>query len=170
MRELQRYEEALAMSSRYDKCIKTPLLSWDVYARHLHLHSDYAEDLKKLKILSKNWNFGRDYADELFRKDSVIVVTNPDLKIIYASHNIRKMNGYTPEEIVGKSPKMFQGQDTDQETSLRIKQAVRNELPFVEKIINYRKDKSKYDCLIQGYPVFARSGVLVNYIAFEHAA
>jgi hypothetical protein len=41
-------------------------------------------------------------------QDEVIIVT--DVKLHHLSHNIVNMNGYREEEVLGKSPKMFQGE------------------------------------------------------------
>jgi PAS domain S-box-containing protein len=39
-------------------------------------------------------------------KDEV-VVTDAKLEIVFASHNMTKMNGYVEEEVIGRSPKCF---------------------------------------------------------------
>jgi hypothetical protein len=41
-------------------------------------------------------------------KDEVVIVTDAKLEIVFASH-MTKMNGYVEEEVIGRSPKMFQG-------------------------------------------------------------
>jgi PAS domain-containing protein len=37
-------------------------------------------------------------------KDEV-VITDAKLEIVFASHNMTKMNGYVEEEVIGRSPK-----------------------------------------------------------------
>jgi PAS domain-containing protein len=39
-------------------------------------------------------------------KDEV-VITDAKLEIVFASHNMTKMNGYVEEEVIGRSPKCF---------------------------------------------------------------
>jgi len=77
------------------------------------------------------------------------------------------MNGYSPKDIVGKKPNMFQGSETCPETTRSIRSAVQNKTPFEAIIINYRKDGSSYKCWIKGEPVFNTSGEVVNFIAYE---
>jgi hypothetical protein len=40
-------------------------------------------------------------------KDEVVIVTDAKLEIVFASHNMTKMNGYVESD--RKKPKMFQG-------------------------------------------------------------
>jgi hypothetical protein len=39
-------------------------------------------------------------------KDEVVIVTDAKLEIVFASHNMTKMNG-VEEEVIGRSPKCF---------------------------------------------------------------
>ena len=80
------------------------------------------------------------------------------------------MNGYYPKDVLGKSPKMFQGPLTSAKALDNIKIAVKNQLPFKEIITNYKKDGSLYECEIKAVPKFDAKGNLVNYIAFERIA
>jgi hypothetical protein len=52
-------------------------------------------------------------------KDEVVIVTDAKLEIVFASHNMTKMNGYV-ERVIGK-PKMFQGQSSNVLTSSKIR-------------------------------------------------
>ena len=101
---------------------------------------------------------------------NVVIITDPNLNIVFASANIYQLNGYTPEEVIGKTPKLFQGENTCTKTSKRIRMAIDKHQPFSERILNYKKNKEVYYCTINGYPVFNQKGDLVNYLAFETAA
>ena len=103
-------------------------------------------------------------------QDEVIIVTDVKLKIVFASHNIVNMNGYHEEEVLGKSPKMFQGEATDGTTSSEISKAILEQKPFEKTVMNYKKNGDVYACIIKGYPVFNNKGELIHYIAFEKAA
>jgi len=170
MKELRGYDEM--MSGYYEKMSNhmLPLLSWEFYGEHHASLENFKDDLSALTKLTKNWMFEADYQNELIDKQSVIVVTSPSLEIVYASKNMKKMNGYEPKEVIGNSPKMFQGTNTCSVTSAKVRDAINNEKPFEVSILNYRKDNTTYKCLIKGYPVRDKKGKLVNYIAFEKAA
>ncbi|NER17202.1 PAS domain-containing protein [Spongiivirga citrea] len=147
----------------------SPLSCWDIYSTFLESVNQAAEDVLKLTELAKSnrWKQSIDFKKELVSNDHVIVVTNADLKIVHSTYNMLEMNGYTNEEVLGKRPSIFQGKDTCQITSARIRTAIRNEQAFEEVLTNYKKDGSAYKCWIKGVPVHDYKGKLVNFIAFE---
>ena len=118
----------------------------------------------KYKWVQNDWDFKNSLQEE------VIIVTDVTLKIVFASHNIVNMNGYREEEVLGKSPKMFQGKVTNQTTSSEIRIAILEQKPFEKMVMNYKKNGDVYACLIKAYPVFNIKGELSHYIAFEKAA
>jgi PAS domain S-box-containing protein len=171
MLELNEYDNAI---SRYSSSIKfntLPLISWDIYCDFLSNFSGNLIDSKKLQTISfeNQWDWSLDFQKEL-DEETVIVVTDPKLRIVFSSQNMIKMNGYKQNEVIGMSPKMFQGKDTSEKTSQKISKAVRLLQPFEEIILNYRKNGEPYKCLIKGYPIFNGKGVLTNYIALEKSA
>ena len=116
--------------------------------------------------VQKTWKEKEDY----FKENDVLIVTNRRFEIVFASKNMYEMNGYYPKDVLGKSPKMFQGPLTSAKALDNIKIAVKNQLPFKEIITNYKKDGSLYECEIKAVPKFDAKGNLVNYIAFERIA
>jgi PAS domain S-box-containing protein len=148
-----------------------PLSSWDFYSSHLAAITQELHDTNVLKQLSttQNWKLNFDLEDVVNAKN-VVVVTDPKLSIVFTTANMFALNGYRPEEVIGKSPKMFQGKDTCPKTSLAIREAVLSQKPFDEVVLNYCKNGSIYKCRIKGYPVFDKKGVLKNFIALEKAA
>jgi PAS domain S-box-containing protein len=167
--------------SAYDKAaakyysgldIKTmPLISWDFFSQSF---SNKQLTILDNSVLSKletknNWETTWDFTNML-QNETVIVVTDSKLKIVFASENINKMNGYNPKEVIGQTPKMFQGKDTDAAISNEIRLAIENQKPFDKVVLNYRKDGSVYKCHIKGHPIFNHNGKLINFIAFEKIA
>jgi PAS domain S-box-containing protein len=76
-----------------------------------------------------------------------------------------KMNGYVEEEVIGRSPKMFQGHSSVL-TSSKIR-TIQLQQPFEQTVVNYNKNGEIYICLIKGFPVFNIKGKLSHFIAFE---
>ena len=170
MRELKTYDKAASIFYEKLSISKIPLISWDFYSHYISKSFEYGNDVRHLNKLSRNWKEQWDFKKELFKDDKVILLTDKTLNIIYASSNMRTLNGYTPDEVKGKSPRLFQGEGTCSKTTNYIRKAVHNKLPFQAKILNYKKDGSTYICNIKGYPIHNRKGELVNFIAFEYAA
>jgi len=171
MSDLKQYEETIALYNSNLKGKSTPISSWDFHNNFLDQVKNYYLDLAKLKVIarqnrwsSNNW----DIKNSL--KSEVIIVTDVKLQIVFASHNIVEMNGYMPTEVIGKSPRMFQGDATNEAVSNEIRNALLEIKPFKKTIINYKKNGETYECLIRGYPIFDIKGQLSHYIAFEKAA
>lgn len=165
--EIKEYENAISKHFNNLAIKRLPLTSWDFFGPYYEKTKNSIGDSSLLNsiISSKEWNFQQKLQD-----DTVIVVTDAVLNIVFASKNIVKMNGYSPNEVIGKSPKMFQGELTDDAVSREISIAVNSQQPFDKIIMNYCKDGSLYKCHIKGYPIFNEKGILTNFIAFEKIA
>ena len=146
-----------------------PLLSWDIFGQHYQKIGAFFNDLADFSVIAKhsNWKTPSEIKKALLEKDQIVVVTDPELNIVKASHNIYDMNGYSQDELVGKKPKIFQGPDTCKETTLYISKAIRQQKAFEATVLNYRKDGSAYKCWIKGEPIFDKKGKVVHFIAYE---
>jgi PAS domain S-box-containing protein len=169
--EFLEYEKAIAKYNLGLSIKSMPLICWDMFSQSF---SNKQASIFDYSILSKleiknNWNVNWDFG-YMLQNDTVIVVTDAKLKIVFASRNMVKMNGYTPNEVIGQNPKMFQGKDTDNSISNEIRVAIENQQPFDKVVLNYCKDGSIYKCQIKGHPVFNKQGKLMNFIAFEKIA
>jgi PAS domain S-box-containing protein len=80
------------------------------------------------------------------------------------------MTGYAENEVIDKTPKMFQGPETSKIALQEIRQAIEKQLPFEKTLLNYKKNGETYDCKIQVFPIFNLKGQLCHFIAFEKAA
>ena len=169
--EFKVYDAAFAKQNNKAPVNGMPLVSWDIYSQFLFQTNALINDVNSLnQIATKNqWESVWDFKENLQDK-TVIVVTDAQLKIVFATKNIKSMNGYEANEVVGNSPKMFQGKQTDLQVSNEIRQAIINKIPFEKNVINYCKDVSLYKCHIKGFPVFNHKGEVINFIAFEKIA
>ena len=171
MNDFKQYEEAIARHHGTLNSKTTPVYCWDFNNIFREEVKNFFLNYNKLnsiasqsKWIDNGWNF------EQSLKEEVIILTDAKLRIVFASHNITAMNGYTANEVLGNSPRMFQGEHTNATTSTEIRNAVIEMKPFEKTLINYKKNGETYICLIKGYPVFNKKGELSHYIAFEKAA
>lgn len=157
-----RYYSALGFKS-------LPLISWDIYGLYFDALCKNYEDVEALRRLSKDnrWSYSLKFNEALIQKEQVVLVTDTQLTIVHATQNIVAMNGYSPSEVMGKRPNIFQGAQTSKKITRDIRKAVKNQSPFEAVITNYRKDGTTYNCWIKGEPVFDTGGQLVNFIAYE---
>lgn len=171
MQEFNEYEKAVIKYSKSLDINIMPLNSWDVFASHYETLKKSLLDLKELDILSKQlkWKGHFDVSKELY-EGNVVVVTDVNLNIVFASKNIIKMTGYSFDEVLGKSPKMFQGEATSKEELQEMREAINLRKPFEKTIVNYKKNGEIYHCHIKAFPVFNHKKEFSNFIAFEKAA
>ena len=162
------------MSKKIDtnKFAAPPLLSWDIFMNGYQRKLDRADDFNQLHklSLSKKWIIEWDIESKLFRQDKVIVVTDTLLRIVYSSGNVYEMNGYTPDELKGQNPRIFQGPDTSLDARLKIREAINNRKPIEITLLNYKKNSQPYYCHVEEYPVFNKNRELSHFIAFENIA
>jgi PAS domain S-box-containing protein len=147
-------------------------MCWDFFMEsHFH-RMQQADGLYQLQSFAElhQWRIDWNLEKLLIAEDRVVLVTDLAQVIRFATPNMAAMNGYTAEEVMGKQPKMFQGKDTDPGTRKEIREAIIRRIPFKGSIVNYRKDGSPYNCLVEEYPVWNKSGTLVNFVAFEKIA
>jgi PAS domain S-box-containing protein len=172
MSNLKQYEEAIVNYHSILRVKSLPIFSSNFHYEFLKEVKESFLDLNSLKeIAQKNkWKSSSEWDIKAPIKEEVIIVTDAKLRIVFASHNMVKMNGYLAKEVLGKSPKMFQGQVTDRVVSNEINVAIQSQQAFEKTVLNYKKNGEIYACLIKGYPVFNLKGQLSHYIAFEKAA
>lgn len=171
MLDFKQYDIAVAKYHNNLDTIAVPILSWNFHHNYLNVLNKIYIDCDKLNVIAgtNKWrDYDWDFKNKL--KEEVVIVTNAKLEIVFASHNLAKMNGYTEEEVLGKSPKMFQGNDSNLTTSSEIRKAIQLQQPFETTVLNYNKNGETYLCLIKGFPVFNSKGELSHFIAFEKAA
>ncbi|MFH6992978.1 PAS domain-containing protein [Flavobacterium sp. FlaQc-48] len=145
-----------------------PILAWDFHCEYLRELKAVLTDLKKVNKISTQFKWNEEnLAIEERLKNEAVLVTDADLKIVFASNGIKKMTGYGEEEILGKTPKIFQGPATSKTVLKEIREAIKLQKPFEKTIENYRKDGRTYKCKIKSSPVFNVKGQLTHFIAFE---
>lgn len=147
-------------------------MCWDLFMEgHFH-RLQQVESLRLIRLFARTneWRVDWDLKQLLLSEKRVVLVTNLAQVIQFATPNMKAMNGYTAEEVIGKQPKIFQGKDTNPETRKEIREAIVRCIPFRGSIINYHKDGSPYNCLVDEYPVWNKGGRLVHFVAFEKIA
>jgi len=77
--------------------------------------------------------------------DSVLITdASADGKITYANKAFKKLSGYDPSEVIGKTPRLLQGPATDSKVIARLSEALKSGGKFEGKAINYKKDGTPF--------------------------
>lgn len=171
MGNFNQYDKAAAKYFQNLNIKTVPVISWDFHHILFDGVKEVLLDVNRLnKIATKNKWVHNNFDLKAILNEKVIIVTDAKLSIVFASHNLVKMNGYSEQEVLGKSPKIFHGEATCLKTSNEIREAIQLQQPFEKTVLNYKKNGETYQCLIKGFPIFNLKGEISNFIAFEKAA
>jgi PAS domain S-box-containing protein len=101
--------------------------------------------------------------------ESVIIMTSqpdpPGPEIVYVSPAFTRLTGYAPEDVIGKTPHILQGPETDSSLLRRLyKNCVTGEV-FHGETINYRKDRSEIHLEWTARPVRNETGEVTHFAA-----
>jgi len=105
-------------------------------------------------------------------KDSVII-TQADIndgeipKIIYVNPAFSVMSGYSSDEIIGKSPDLFMGQNSDRQEYEKLINAIKNKEECQVETISYTKNKEEYWVSFSMLPVNNSDGELSHWVSIQ---
>lgn len=88
-------------------------------------------------------------------------------EIIYVNAAFTEMTGYTPQDIIGKTPRILQGEDTDQSELDRIRAALESWSPVRVTLKNYTKDGQAFWVEIDIAPIADENGWFIYWAAIQ---
>lgn len=88
-------------------------------------------------------------------------------KIIYVNDAICKLTGYSREELIGETPRIFQGTLTDKEATNRIHSALAEQKPITETLLNYTKTGTPYWVEMSIFPLRNQLGEVTHFASVE---
>ncbi|SEP18785.1 PAS fold-containing protein [Salinihabitans flavidus] len=107
------------------------------------------------------------------RLKDVVMITDaktldlPGPRVVFVNEAFTTTTGYSQDEILGATPRMLQGPDTERErldeirTALQARQSIRTELT------NYRKDGSSFTTEIDVNPLFDAAGECTHFVSVQ---
>ncbi len=117
------------------------------------------------------------YEEELRLRDRAIeassvgiIITDArqdDHPIIYVNPAFAKMTGYTREELIGRNPRILQGQESDPHEIEAIRLALREGRSCLTTLKNYRKDGTSFWNELFISPVHDELGHLTHFIGTQ---
>ncbi len=88
-------------------------------------------------------------------------------KIVYVNSSFTRILGYAAEEVIGQSPRILQGEQTDKRTRLEIRIALKHKQPIRSKILNYTKQGEEIWLDIHLIPIQDDEGNISHFVAIE---
>ena len=101
-----------------------------------------------------------------------IIITTADLEnggpeIIYVNDAFTRISGYEAKEVIGKTPRILQGEDTDRAVLDQLKACLNAGKPFKGELKNYTKDGDAYWLDISIVPIRDDHGEVTHFTAIE---
>ena len=94
-----------------------------------------------------------------------IVITNENGKAVWANQAYLDLTGLSMEEIIGQKPGyLSKGPETDVQTSLLLREAIKNKENIKVTILNYNKKKEKYWFELNISTVFDSKNNFLNFV------
>ena len=100
----------------------------------------------------------------------MITEAGPGYPIVYVNAAFCDLTGYGPHEVMGKSPSMLQGPDTDQWVLDQLREKIATGDLFQGRTINYRKDGSPFIMEWKIMPIRNADNEITHYLAIQREA
>ncbi|MBL37097.1 MAG: hypothetical protein CMP07_01690 [Xanthomonadales bacterium] len=104
---------------------------------------------------------------------NAVIVTEAQLdppgpRIVYANQAFARQTGYRVSELIGQTPRILQGPDTDPVLLQDLRRRLDRGLTFEGRTVNYRKDGQPYHVEWNISPVRNQSGEIRHFISVQH--
>lgn len=105
-------------------------------------------------------------------RDAILIteaepVDEPGPRILFVNEAFTRMTGYTEKEVIGKTPRILQGPDTDAKELERLKTALKNWEPCEIEVLNYKKNGEPFWNNFTVAPVANEKGWYTHWVAVE---
>jgi len=94
-------------------------------------------------------------------------INNPGPMIVWANRVFYERNGYSPNEIIGQTPRILQGPKSDRAAIKRIRVALEKWQSIRVEVLNYRKDRSTYWNELEIVPVANEKGWYTHWVSVQ---
>ena len=94
-------------------------------------------------------------------------ISEPGPRIIWANKVFYERNGYRPDEIIGQSPRILQGPESDRSVLDKVRHALERWQSIRAETLNYRKDGSTYWNEFEIVPVANEKGWYTHWVSVQ---
>lgn len=91
----------------------------------------------------------------------------PGPRVLYVNPAFTEMTGWVAQEIIGRTPRVLQGEDTDPQALRRLREALKEGRSFDTRAVNYRRDGTAFTLEWRTAPMRDASGRITHYIAIQ---
>ncbi|MBC7619063.1 MAG: PAS domain S-box protein, partial [Candidatus Saccharibacteria bacterium] len=95
------------------------------------------------------------------------VLDEPGPAIVFVNPALERISGYRAQELLGRTPRILQGLDSDLAALARIRHALEQGEAISEELLNYTKDGVPYWVAVTISPVFSTTGGLTHFVSVQ---
>ncbi len=88
-------------------------------------------------------------------------------RIVFVNRAYSRITGYEPRDVLGKTPYVTVGPDTDREVLRRIEAGLKARTAIREQLLKYGKDGRPYWVELQIVPIFDEDGVHTHWVSVQ---
>ena len=105
--------------------------------------------------------------------NDVVIITEaepfelPGPKIIFVNDAAIHHTGYSREEMIGNTPRMFQGEKTDRKELDKMKAALKVWKPSEIEVVNYKKNGEEFWVNISVFPIADETGWFTHWVSIQ---
>ncbi|MFN7875704.1 MAG: PAS domain S-box protein [Pirellula sp.] len=103
--------------------------------------------------------------------EGVLITSNgldwPGPQIVFVNEAMCLITGYTADELIGQSPRIFHGDNTDRDTLVRIKAELSAGRSVVAELVNYRKDGTPHHVEMDIMPLFNFENRRTHFVSIQ---
>jgi len=165
-----------------------PRNSFDTWTQTVHEESESWSEIDKTLVADIARAVGgayRDYRNVVMqaelhmlgscmaRLNDMVLVTETDCldepgpRILYVNDAFVAKTGYTRSEVIGRSPRFLQGEQTDRATLDVLRTAIKAWSPVTVELVNYKKSGEPYWAEISMAPIADDAGWSTHWVAIE---
>lgn len=101
------------------------------------------------------------------RTSNCVIITDQNRNILWVNESTIKLTGYSSEELIGQTPKLFQFEKTNQRTVEFIREKLNNLEEVSAELLNRSKNGREYWLNINIVPLFDDSNSHIGFMAVE---
>ena len=96
-----------------------------------------------------------------------VIITDTKGTIEYVNPAFTKITGYTPEEVMGKNPRILKSGNQTDEYYKRLWDTISSGDVFHSTVIDRRRDGSQYPAIMTISPIFGKGGEITHYVGIQ---
>ena len=112
------------------------------------------EELNKLSLVAK-------------KTSNAVIITDQNRKIQWVNESAEKITGYSLEELIGKTPKIFQNEKSNKAELARVSHLLKLQEPVWAELLNQAKDGTEYWVALNIVPIKNDRGEHTGFLAVE---